>query len=200
MSCIMPANFTEEERERIRCDLIEAGFQMSRDCGLKGMTVSRLAEHCHIAKGTFYHFFPSKEEFVLALFAESNRRAMEELTALMGGRDRLPVEEMMAWYRGLFTFERNFMMWFTTEDYVWLKGHLRSFGLFDIGQDKETARQLLQLVDGLRPDYDIGVVVNFIKSIYGMTENRDSFCRESIEMNIDLIFQTIYQYIKEKET
>lgn len=196
----MPANFTEKERERIRRDLIDVGFQMSRECGLKGMTVSRLAERCRIAKGTFYHFFPSKEEFVLALFAESNRRNMEELAALMGGRNKLPAEEMMAWYRGLFTFERNFVMWFTTEDYVWLKGHLRSFGLFDIEQDKKTAMRLLQLVDGLRPDYDIGVVVNFIKSIYAMAENRDSFCRESIEMNIDLIFQAIYQYIKEEDT
>ena len=194
----MPANFTEKEREKIRQDLIDAGFQMSRECGLKGMTVSKLAEHCHIAKGTFYHFFPSKEEFVMALFSEANRREAEELAALMGKRDKLPVDEMLPWYRSLFTFERNFMMWFTTEDYVWLKGHLRSFGLFDIEQDKNTATRLLQLVDGLRPDYDIGVVVNFIKSIYGMTENRDSFCRESIETNIDLIFQAIYQYIKEE--
>lgn len=194
----MPANFTEKEREKIRQNLIDAGFQMSRECGLKGMTVSKLAESCHIAKGTFYHFFASKEEFVLAMFTEANRRETEELTALMGDRKKLPIAEMMPWYRSLFTFERNFMMWFQTEDYVWMKEHLQSFGLFDSERDKQAARQVLGLVDGLRPDYDIGVVVNFIKSIYSMTENRDSFCRESIETNIDLIFQAIYQYIKEE--
>lgn len=194
----MPANFTEKEREKIRCDLIDTGFQMSRECGLKGMTVSKLAERCHIAKGTFYHFFPSKEEFVLALFTEANRRETEELAVLLRGRDKLPIDEMLLWYRSLFTFERNFVMWFTTEDYAWLKGHLRSFGLFDSERDKQAAKQLLGLVEGLRADYDIGVVVNFIKSIYGMTENRDSFCRESIETNIDLIFQAIYQYLKEE--
>lgn len=194
----MPANFTEKEREKIRQNLIDAGFQMSRERGLKGMTVSKLAESCHIAKGTFYHFFASKEEFVLAMFTEANRREMEELTALMGDRKKLPIAEMMPWYRSLFTFERNFMMWFQTEDYVWMKGHLQSFGLFDSERDKQAARQVLGLVEGLRPDYDIGVVVNFIKSIYSMTENRDSFCRESIETNIDLIFQAIYQYIKEE--
>lgn len=61
----MPANFTEKEREKIRQDLIDAGFQMSRECGLKGMTVSKLAERCHIAKGTFYHFFASKKNLYL---------------------------------------------------------------------------------------------------------------------------------------
>lgn len=195
----MPANFTEEERERIRRDLIDTGFRMSRECGLKGMTISRLAESCHIAKGTFYHFFASKEEFVLAMFADANRREMDELAALMGGRKKIPITEMMPWYRSLFTFERNFMMSFTVEDYVWLKSHLRESGLFDAGRDKEAARQFLKLVDGMRADYDIGVVVNFIKSIYSMTENRDSFCRESIETNIDLIFQAIYQYIKKED-
>lgn len=195
----MPANFTEKEREKIRRDLIDTGFQMSQECGLKGMTISKLAERCHIAKGTFYHFFASKEEFVLAMFADANRREMDELATLMGDRNKLPIEEMIPWYRSLFTFERNFMMWFTTEDYTWMKGHLRSFGLFDSERDKQTAKQLLGLVDGLRADYDIGVVVNFIKSIYSMTENRDSFCQGSIETNIDLIFQAIYQYIKEEK-
>lgn len=193
----MPANFTDKEREKIRQDLIEAGFQMCREYGIKGMTVSKLAESCRIAKGTFYHFFASKEEFVLALFESENRRDMQELAELMKDRDKLPLEEMLHWYRSLFTFEHNFVMSFTTEDYVWLKGHLRDAGMFDAQRDKLAAEHLLQMVDGVREDYDIGVVVNFIKSIYSMTENRDSFCRESIETNIDLIFQTIYQYIRE---
>lgn len=193
----MPANFTEKEREKIRRDLINAGFRMSRECGLKGMTVSRLAESCHIAKGTFYHFFASKEEFVLALFAEFENLQMQEFAALLRGRDKLPVDEMMRWYRSLFTFEHNFVMSFNTEDFVWMKRHLRDAGMFDTERDKAEAAKLLRMVDGVRSDYDIGVVVNFIKSIYGMTENRDSFCRDSIETNIDLIFQTIYQYIKE---
>lgn len=195
----MPANFTEEEREKIRSDLIQVGFRLSRECGLKGMTVSKLAESCHIAKGTFYHFFASKEEFVLALFEEFEKREMQEFIALLHGRAKLTIEEMMHWYRSLFKFERNFIMSFKTEDFVWLKGHLRNFGMFDMESDKAEAGKLLQMVDGVRADYDIGVVVNFIKSIYSMTENRDSFCMESIETNIDLIFKTIYQYLKEEE-
>lgn len=192
----MPANFTEKEREEIRQKLIHAGFRLSRECGIKGMTVSKLAESCHIAKGTFYHFFASKEEFVLALFQEVNRQEMQEFAALLGDREKIPLEELMHWYRSLFTFERNFVMSFKTEDFVWLKEHLRDLGMFDAQREKAEAEKLLKLAGGVRSDYDTGVVVNFIKGIYGMTENRDSFCEESIETNIDLIFQTIYQYIK----
>ncbi len=195
----MPANFTEKERKEIRQNLINAGYRMSRESGLKGMTVAKLAESCRIAKGTFYHFFASKEEFVLALFEESNRKEMQEFAALMQGRDRISLEEMMRWYRSLFTFEHNFVMSFRTEDFVWLKEHLRNFGMFDAEREKVEAEKLLKVVCGIRSDYDTGVIVNFLKSIYGMTENRDSFCQESIETNIDLIFQTIYQYIKAED-
>ena len=196
----MPANFTEEEREKIRRNLIATGFQMCRECGLKGMTVSDLTQKCNIAKGTFYHFFDSKEEFVHVLFEESNRQEMQELTALLRGRDKIPLEEMMPWYRSLFTLEHNFMMSCKAEDFIWLKRHMRGFGMFDAKRDKAKAEKLLRMVDGVRPDCDLGVVVNFIKSIYGMTENRDSFCQESIETNIDLIFQAIWQYIKKEDT
>lgn len=133
---------------------------------------------------------------MLALFEEVNRREMQEFAALLGGREKIPLEEMMHWYRSLFTFERNFVMSLKTEDFVWLKGHLRDFGMFDAKREKAEAEKLLRKVCGVRSGYDAGVIVNFIKGIYSMTENRDSFCKESIETNIDLIFQTICQYIK----
>ena len=50
----MPANYTEDERENIRRNLIATGFQTCKECGLKGMTVSNLALKCNIAKGTFF--------------------------------------------------------------------------------------------------------------------------------------------------
>lgn len=71
----MPANFTEKEREEIRQNLINAGYRMSRESGLKGMTVAKLAESCRIAKGTFYHFLPPRKSlFLHCLRNQTGRR------------------------------------------------------------------------------------------------------------------------------
>lgn len=172
---------------------------MSIEYGLKRMTISKLAERCGIAKGTFYHFFDSKEEFVFTLFAEEEGRNFQEFLTLLHGRSKMPLEEMMRWYRSLFIFDTNLFMSFKTEDFMWLKKHFSAYGMFNPKNDKIQAEKLFSKVDGVRPDCDLGVVVNFIKSIYSMTENLDSFCRESIDTNIDLIFETIYQYVKAED-
>ena len=53
----MPANFTQEEKDTIRMALLNTGFALCRESGVKGMTVAELTQRCGIAKGTFYHFF-----------------------------------------------------------------------------------------------------------------------------------------------
>lgn len=192
----MPANFTEEQRKDIRNRLIQKGYEFSRSYGIKKMKIEDLAKSCGIAKGTFYHFFASKEAFVKELIDESNRQDMASLMQLLNGREKVPLEEMIVWYRNMFTFEHDFMLFQRVEDFVWMKKHLSVDYMFHPELDKEKAWQIFSIVDGIRDDIDIGVIINFIKTIYAMTENRDTFCQESLETNIDLIFETIYRYVK----
>lgn len=192
----MPANFTESERVRIRKELIENGFLLSREVGMKKMTVALVAERTKIATGTFYHFFKSKEEFVLALIKEMEVNNQADLLLLLNGRERLSLEEAVRWYRGIFTPEKNFLLELKPGDFLWMKQHLPEGFYFDPGQDKEKAKGLLAMIDGVRSDADIGVVVNFFKTIYAMFENRETLCQESIKTNVDLIFDTILRYLK----
>ncbi len=62
----MTRAFTTEQREEIRQNLLRLGRRLFTRYGLDKTTVEELAQGAGIAKGTFYHFFPSKE----ALFAE----------------------------------------------------------------------------------------------------------------------------------
>ncbi len=62
----MPRAFTEERKAELRRKLLDLGKAAFTRYGLEKTTVGELARAAGIAKGTFYHFFPSKE----ALFAE----------------------------------------------------------------------------------------------------------------------------------
>ncbi len=48
----MPNAFTDEEAERIRSGLIQAGMRLSRELGLQRMSVEKLTEAVGIAKGS----------------------------------------------------------------------------------------------------------------------------------------------------
>jgi AcrR family transcriptional regulator len=76
--------FSDEERDRIRRDLIEAGRTLFPKFGLQKTTISDLTEEVGIGRSTFYRFFDSKEDLYLAVLeAEgetvSQRLAKEDL-------------------------------------------------------------------------------------------------------------------------
>ena len=60
----MPANFTEEQRQKIRDKLIAIGYDLIREMGLKKMKVSIIAERAEIATGTLFLFIYSVNIFI----------------------------------------------------------------------------------------------------------------------------------------
>ncbi len=63
----MPRIFSQAERDRIEKSLLDA----ARDClslyGVRHTSVDEIVRRAHIAKGTFYLFYDSKEELFLSL-------------------------------------------------------------------------------------------------------------------------------------
>ncbi|MBD8919096.1 MAG: hypothetical protein EGR90_12220 [Lachnospiraceae bacterium] len=86
-----------------------------------------------------------------------NEEEDKQLMQLMNGRKTIPLKEIMEWYRSLFTFENNFLLCLTTEDFLWMKTHLSKDKIFNPMQDMAMAQGLLQMVEGVREDYDVGV-------------------------------------------
>lgn len=75
----MPKIFSEEDRESIRKNLLENGRAMLERKSYKDISVAEIAEESGIAKGTFYNFFGSKEEFfyeVMLLIRDNNRNEL----------------------------------------------------------------------------------------------------------------------------
>lgn len=190
----MPANFTEKQRQEISDKLLNLGYDLIREMGLRKMKVSVIAERAGIATGTFYHFFRSKEAYIEALISEQDRRMQQELLSILQTSGKLTLEQAMHWFRESFRTQNNILMELTLDDWVWLKSHRSKEGLFSSVHDEQEAKRYLSYVDGVRPDLDIRVIINFFKTIYSMAENRDTFIQEVFETNIDLIFECMYQY------
>lgn len=194
----MPANFTEKQRQDIREKLIASGYDLIREIGLKKMKVSVIAERVDIATGTFYHFFDSKEAYVKALIDAQSGKLQEELLAALNPEGKLTAEQMIRILRESFRTENNILMELTLDDWVWLKSHMMNTGMFQKAHDEQEAAQYLTYVEGIRPDLDVRIIINFFKTIYSMAQNRDTFIGEVFETNIDMIFDCIYSYAVQK--
>ena len=194
----MPANFTEEQRAAIREKLFAVGYDLIREVGLRKMKVALIAERAGIAAGTFYHFFPSKEDYVTALIEAQGRASQEQLFALASAEGKIPLEQAVQCLRASFRPEQNILMELTLDDWVWLKSHRTKDGLFSTAHDGAEAERWLACIDGIRPDVDVRVLINFFKTIYSMAQNRDTFIPDVFETNVDLIFDCMRRYAAER--
>ncbi|GAB3701405.1 TetR/AcrR family transcriptional regulator [Halorubrum pallidum] len=73
--------FSEEDRERIRADLIEAGHDLFARYGFDRTRVSDVTDAAGIGTSTFYQFFDSKEALYLAVLIAERERLFETLEA-----------------------------------------------------------------------------------------------------------------------
>ena len=64
----MPRAFSEPERERIRSRLIVVGKRLLNKAGVRLLVVDEVAREAGISKGSFYSFYPSREDFILSVF------------------------------------------------------------------------------------------------------------------------------------
>ena len=63
----MPAIFSEQQKEKLREQLLITGFELLKQFGYRKMTIDDITKKCAIAKGTFLPLFKSKEDFVYEL-------------------------------------------------------------------------------------------------------------------------------------
>lgn len=192
----MAIAFTQEQKDEIQEKLIEAGFELSTSIGFKKMTVATVAKSAGVAVGSFYIFFDSKENFVLALIKEAEKEAELRMATVFEKDGTIPLKKFLSVFRENFRSETNFLLKISLDDWVWLKSHLTDTTYFNTSSDRQKIEYLLPRIKGVREDIDPGVVVNFIKSIYALYQNRETLFEESLETNVDLIFDSIYRYLK----
>ena len=192
----MAGGFTDKEREEIRQKLLDSGCELSTDIGLKKMTVAMIAGSAGIAVGTFYNFYASKEEFVIAIIRDTEMRFENEMAKHFSKDGTISLKKFLEVFRGNFKPENNILLRMKLDDWVWLKTHISDSAYLNKTTDIKKYEFLFTRIKGIRQDADPGVVVNFIKSIYALYQNRDSLFEDSLQTNVDLIFETIYRYLK----
>lgn len=194
----MPYAFTEEESKRIRQELILAGIRLSKELGVQRMSVEKLTAAVGIAKGSFYLFFGSKEDFILEVAAYASEETQKMLLKKLNGRTQMSAHEFMEFFNEYLHSDLDLMNGLTISDFYWLKNHIKKQVLFDPDMQIKTAQFWLSLISDVREDVDTGTFVNLIKSIYAIREHSDTMVTASLENSVRILLHTIEIYISGK--
>ena len=194
----MPNAFTEEETKRIRKELILAGIRLSKELGIQRMSVEKITAAVGIAKGSFYLFFGSKEDFILEAAEYAGQKSQEMLLSKLNGRTQMSAHEFIEFFDAYLHSEFDLMNGLTVNDFLWLKNHIKKQINFDPDMQLKTAEMWLSLIYDVREGIDTGTFVNLIKSIYAIREHSDTMVKASIESSIQIILRSIEIYISGK--
>ncbi|GAB2515802.1 TetR/AcrR family transcriptional regulator [Nocardia heshunensis] len=86
-------NLREDSAARTRAALVDSGLHLAERLGLAGVSVNVLVAELGVSKGTFFHHFGNRANYLLALHREFHDRLQHDIeSAIAGlppGRDRL---------------------------------------------------------------------------------------------------------------
>jgi AcrR family transcriptional regulator len=73
--------------EDARTHLLDAALRVFAARGYEGASVREIAAEARVASGLLYHYFPSKQAILVALFERSGAYVMEAFAAAAGEAD-----------------------------------------------------------------------------------------------------------------
>lgn len=79
----MPKAFDDTEKRRVRAALMRAGMVRFQREGVRAARIDDLSRDAGIAKGSFYAFFPSKEELFMAIVEERETMHRRDMMAFL---------------------------------------------------------------------------------------------------------------------
>lgn len=190
----MPPIFSLEQRETIQKQLLETGISLIREKGIRHITVDDVTERVSIGKGTFYHFFSSKEKYISEVIHFSKENLFNKINQIVEQNDGIDKKAFLTLFDSFSMTSRNNIIGFLSfEDEKWLQMKLPN--LTDLPKEEAIVSLILNNMIGLRADINHNVVSNNIKIMALAVENRTFLHQDALDENLSLMLKTLCDYL-----
>ena len=188
--------FTDEQRDELRTVMLEAGFPLIKEYGVTHTTISKITDAAGIAKGTFYHFWKNKEEYLAELIRYHRHKMLPLFVGedVLSGRRKLGKEDVRKFFRLLIDPENSIYAHMTLEDESKLMQKTSDFAP-DEAKESSIAVRLLNALEGVRPDVDLLLLANMTKILVITAEAREELHESAYERTIDSLIEGILDII-----
>lgn len=190
--------FTHEKREGIKIKLLEIGINMIKQKGIKKMIIDDVTEDAGIGKGTFYHFFKSKEDYVYKVIRFNKEKILACINNTIeekGGIDKKTFFNLLQKFS--FTSGDNVISFITREDEEWLKKKLPKETKLDTDKEDHIAALIFGHAIGVKKNLNYHVIENILKIMAITSESKDELHKDALEQNLLMMMNMLCNYIYE---
>lgn len=193
----MPAIFNEESRNDIRNKMLTNGFYSIKHKGYKKTSIEEIAKQSGIAKGTFYNFFQSKENFVLEIILNKNNEILKNIENYCRNRVIDTRSSIFEFVTFIFSEENeNLYSYLTFNEIRQIISKCPDFITPDETAQK-TISYLLSFIPNKNTQCDWKVIINYVRmiSVIRNFDDTASFYKEVMDKNIFAIIGLIVDEI-----
>jgi AcrR family transcriptional regulator len=178
---------------------LEAGFPLIKEYGVTHTTITKITEAAGIAKGTFYHFWKNKEEYLADLIKYHRQKMLPKLIGedVLSGKRKLGREDARIYFHHLVDKDMSIYAHMTLEDESNLIHKTSDFNP-DEKKESSIAVNLLGFLEGVRPDVDFLLLANMTKILVLTAEAKEELHESVYEKTIDTLIDKILDLIFEK--
>jgi AcrR family transcriptional regulator len=201
----MPRAFSEEERQTIRRQLREQGEKLFEAYGLRKTTVEDITKAVGISKGSFYLFYPSKEELLLEILEQIESDLRESILEYAIRPQEKARESVSAILKSfLLTWDASPLLTkLGKSDYDYLSRKLPAERVqAHIDKDKEFIDNFMTKFerDGISVQMPPRVVSNLIKSLFFISIHRYDLGEDDYLECMEILVDLVAGYLTEGAT
>ena len=178
--------FSPEKRTSIEACMVEEGFSMLKEGGLRNIRIDEIARKCGIAKGSFYSFFDTKAAFIYRIMVAKREEAKRELQDhLQNGK--LSFDGLYQYLLWLAQSDLDIFAHLSEKEQQELKRQWPAAWFNNDGNNILTVSRILNCLEKPRQDADKLLFANCLKLIALAKAERQVFASPAFESMIESI-------------
>lgn len=185
----MSAKFTDEDKEKLRIEMIQLGFKMLKTGGIRSVNIDELTKKCFVAKGTFYNLFESKTEFLYQVMIYKRQESKDKIKEYLNKDGKLSRKGLMLYFHWLADENPNIFSYLDGQHTRWLISKWPPEYLENEENDEQTARRIISLLSNPRKDPDWKLFCNYLKLLALTLNSRELLIAEATDRLIDNLIE-----------
>lgn len=185
----------------IREKIIDSALNLIKENGVTHTSVSKITEKVGIGKGTFYHFFSSKEDLLYVLMEKQAEESSEDFIKRLNGRPKMTADEGKDYLR--FIIERDYIIYgyMSKADMQKMKKMLDAEKYRNISIEEDPFSGMyayLNHVEGIKDNIDVKVLARMIASTSFVLQHWEEYPHlVDLEDIYETLLNHIYDYVFE---
>ncbi len=175
---------SESKRKSIKHNMMEEGFLLLKEGGLRNVNIDTIVEKCGISKGSFYSFFPSKADFIYAIMINKRNQAKLKLQEYLQN-GKLSYEDLFQYLLWLAESDLDIFAHMSEAEQQYLKAKWPETYFNNDRNNISTVSLVLQHIANPKNDADILLFANYLKMVALAKAEKHVFAASAFRMMIN---------------